>query len=166
MKVLCSILPRNDKILKISDTLKSMGHDVVTIYQLGYRQQCSYPMKKLDELGFSSWRKKYEAEKRKEFRDIVGTLKPNVILFINYVPEFVSEDDLHNASKSSRVILWAVDSLSNHDEIINAMSSYEIYVYEPSDIEILNKRIGKTAKYCPIGYNSLYEIAPNVRGGG
>lgn len=139
-----------------------MGHEVNIIYQVGYRQQCSYIMKKIDEIGFSSGRKKYECQKRRKFHNAIINFKPNVILFVNYVPEFVDEEDLYRASKSSRIILLAVDSLAKKETNIEPMLPYEIYTYEPSDIEFIKHKTGISIGYCPIGYNNVYKKLQSV----
>lgn len=45
MKIIVGIFSRNDHILHIEKLLKSLGHEVITVYTDAYRMTCSYYQK-------------------------------------------------------------------------------------------------------------------------
>ena len=52
MNIILAMFSRNDSVLGITNTLKTMGHKVTIAYTDEYTQKCSYWEKKINKLGF------------------------------------------------------------------------------------------------------------------
>lgn len=157
MKIICAISSRNDEILRIRYCLETMGHEVRMFYMDSFYTNCSYLEKKMNKLGISNSQKGYNQAKQEEINRMYAEFQPEQILFVDFEAKFFSVDMLAEWRKKSRIVFWFVDELAGHPEVEMYLSSYDVFVYEKSDVQYLQEKYNLHAQYCPVGYNDAYE---------
>lgn len=162
MKILVMITRRNNSILRITDTLQSLGHDVMVIYVDHFQSCHSYLAKKLDKLGFSAARMKYEYGLYEQAVAAVTNWQAKRILFVNFgfPPDLRGEFVTLCKRKQCLRVSWLVDpaDVDNPDNG-NIYGFYDkAYFYEHYDAEYIAEKFHVNALYCPVGYNDDYAI--------
>lgn len=157
LKIVLGIFSRNDKILRISDTLKKLGHEVIVIFNDDYHSVCSYYEKKLDQLNIGNGRKNYREMIKAKFQRIKLEFEPDVMLFINLPKHILTYKETAAICQNCKSIVWFVDSLKGNIDNKEWYPVFDaIYVFEKSDTEYLKKQYGIVAAYCPVGFNAAY----------
>lgn len=167
MKILLGIYRDYDKVLLISQSLKDMGHDVTLIYTDAYHDAASYPMRKLDKWGFISGRKRYnEKIKAMLWKEIIVG-KPSVALFINPPERVLSLQEIQDFQKlchsqEVKLITWLAGT-APHKTIVHMMRCFDYtYSFNEADVQRFKKE-NIPASYLPIGYQDVYEKAPDMQ---
>lgn len=159
MKIIVGIFSRNDHILHIEKLLKSLGHEVITVYTDAYRMTCSYYQKKLDKLGFHGKRKAYETKWKELLYSLVDSFEPNIILFINSPKSIMSAMDLEYIKGKTKMVCWFVDGVKTYADLDDYYPLFDdIYVFEKSDVFYLAEKFSIKAHYLPVGYNDDYKM--------
>ena len=157
MNIILAMFSRNDNVLGITNTLKSMGHKVTIAYTDEYTQKCSYWEKKINKLGFHSRRNAYIKEWIASVHDMIMKNQAELLLFVNLPAYLLSVEDLQKLHDIITIKCWFVDGVSDHPEYIPYYSYIDnIYVFEESDISFLAKYKIKNVQYIPVGYNMNY----------
>ena len=156
MRIICGISARNDAILRITDTLRHLGHEVALVSTDDFQDDCPYAWKKLDEFGFHYKRNQYIGERKRKIFSLLDSFQPDCILFINIAKHILSLREMQQAAKKTRIVTWFVDSVAKHlDELDYIRCCHSVYVFERSDVDVLQAH-GIRSSYCPVGYNCDY----------
>lgn len=162
MKILIMLTRRHNEILRIEETLLYMGHEVEKIYVDHFQSCHNYFWKKIDELGFSKPREKYEGNILEEACKKISAGDVDKMLCINFV--FKSKDrgnvkELLQKNKCSS-FLWMVDPVDRNSKSENIYKFFDkSYFYEYDDAKYIAENYHVTALYEPVGYNLAYKSA-------
>lgn len=169
MKILVMITRRNNSILRITETLQRMGHDVKAIYVDHFQSCHSYLAKKLDKLGFSAARMKYEYGLYEQAVTAVREWQAKRILFVNFgfQPDLRADFVALCKEKECLRVSWLVDPADVDNPDNRAIYGFydKAYFYELYDAEYIARKFQVNALYCPVGYNADYAI-DNYSGAG
>ena len=161
MKIVLAIFSRNDKILLVDKTLKKIGCDVRTVYTDAYRMICPYYKKKIDKMGLSSSRIKYETAWKENLYGLVEDFLPDLVLFVNTPKDIMAPHDLAYVRDKCRTACWFVDGISERPEVLGYFPYFDkIFLFEECDVSYLDS-VGVKASYLPVGYSEAFFKAPD-----
>lgn len=157
MKVICAITERNESILRLEQSFKSIGVDVRIFISEDFRENCSYLHKKLDKLGCKFFRKEYNRQKRLELYNLIQKFSPDKILFVNFPHDIYPISYIDELKQHLSVIFWFVDVLPQKKFFEDYFHNAKVFVYEKKDAdELKNKYPNLRVKYLPVGYSDAY----------
>lgn len=159
MKIQLVIFSRNDDILHITETLKHMGHEVRTIYADAYRAVCPYYKRRLDKMGFDSFRLKWERRWLEKLNSMAEEFAPDRVLFVNTPRSIISAEDLAAFCKKYNTACWLVDGLQQEQGVEPYLRSFNrLFTFEKPDVAYIKNEFGLEAEYCPVGFNDDYAV--------
>lgn len=153
-RILCWTTRRNAEILQLESELRAMGHEIRKFFADDYYQCCSYFWKKMDEWGWGQRKRAYLRRKREIFAADLKKFVPEVILFINYSPQIISWEELHELARHYELRFWYVDGIAGWREAAE-LRPYHLAVYDRESVEYLHT-LGVEGAYCPVGYGGIY----------
>lgn len=157
MKVLLAIFSKNEEILHIEDALKELNCETKIFYTDSYECQCTYIMKKVNEIGLHNGRDDYYRKFYKRFTSTIRELAPDLILFVNIPAEAINIYQFRLLVDEYNIACWSVDSLKKQPNVIPYLKSLKyIYVFEEDDVAYL-RDLGIEATYLPVGYSSVFQ---------
>lgn len=147
MKIQLVIFSRNDDILHITETLKHMGHEVRTIYADAYRAVCPYYKRRLDKMGFDSFRLKWERRWLEKLNSMAEEFAPDRVLFVNTPRSIISAEDLAAFCKKYNTACWLVDGLQQEQGVEPYLRSFNrLFTFEKPDVEYIKNEFGLEAE--------------------
>lgn len=153
---------RHNEILRIEETLLHMGHEVEKIYVDHFQSCHNYFWKKIDELGFSKPREKYERNILEAACAKISAGDVDTMLCINFVFKSEDRDDVKKLLQKNRCssLLWMVDPVVRNSKAENIYNFFDkSYFYEYDDAKYIAENYHVTALYEPVGYNLAYKSA-------
>ncbi len=163
MKILLGIFSRHDEILHITETLQHMGHEVRTIYTDTYRAVCPYYKRRLDKMGFKSFRLNWERNWLERLNKMAEELSPDRVLFVNLPQEGMSAEDFEIFSKKYNTVCWMVDGVWHEQGIESYFRSFQrIFTFEKQDVKYIKETFGIDTEYCPVGFNDDYILGGDI----
>ena len=173
MKILLGSYADFNALLGVEQSLKALGHEVVTFDTRDYMAVCSYFAKKKAKLGFSG-RAQYENKIAQKIIRTAAEFCPQLILFINgpekvLTPTEFSKLQLVAKKIGAAIAVYFVDPVEKdivswagrcgHAGIEEYYPYFDnVFVYEKTDVKYLSAG-GVHPTYIPLGFNELYSRA-------
>lgn len=143
VRILLGIYTRNDHILRISDTLRRMGHTIEVVYTDEYEVVCSYAGRKAYQLGYRGAARRYREEWKRRLWHLLDAFLPEKVLFINAPFTILPLMEMqalrrYLQQKCVPLICWCVDVCRGGKRELPFYALFDkIFVYEKSDVAYL-----------------------------
>lgn len=166
MKILVMLTRKNNRILRTEKMLTDMGHEVKVIYVDHFQSCHSYIAKKLDELGLSHGKEKYDREIFQEAMLGVQEWGAERVLHVNFSFFPGWREKFREACNRTGCMLISFVIDPAHVDDAQNVDIYGMYdkafFYEEQDAIGINKRYNLGVEYCPVGFNDAYAVVDGL----